>query len=362
MSNVELYNKIRACDTGNDYVFISYSSHDSEYVFEDVCHLQNLGYNIWIDKNLKETDDSWKSRALDAIEDPQCKLVMFYMSRSSVVSEPCIEELRHTRSIEAKKFHNLGQDVPWLAIEVDTISSVEGFFGDVYNEVNQNESDKDKKKRMLGTCFDFKNEFFPDEDKIRIKSRLDDSKRYDYYDRIIENLGSFIEIMSAESVYKNCFNRLSDKEYTNTILNDLSWCAGAPYDYVPAKLMLAFIYKTGIIGGFKEQMYENCIWDAEMSIDDSDGMTWSKMADECAITNRKAEAIAFYLGSALKNKSAKDYANACRCLMKMDKPSLTFTIKCAEGAANLGDAQCAKLLSGLRMMTEEKFLEYVSRK
>lgn len=42
----ELRQHIRKCDINRPYLFVSYSSADAEYVFEDVIELQNRGANV----------------------------------------------------------------------------------------------------------------------------------------------------------------------------------------------------------------------------------------------------------------------------------------------------------------------------
>lgn len=64
-----------------------------------MLRFQRDGYNVWLDeKNLDKTKNSWKEDALRAINSRRCQLVLFYVSATSLCSEPCLGELRETRS------------------------------------------------------------------------------------------------------------------------------------------------------------------------------------------------------------------------------------------------------------------------
>ena len=89
-SLAEVLRQIHPCDTSRRYVFISYSSEDADLVWRDVLEFQRQGYNVWLDeKNLDKTKSSWKADALNAIEDMECELVVFYVSSSSLRSTAC---------------------------------------------------------------------------------------------------------------------------------------------------------------------------------------------------------------------------------------------------------------------------------
>lgn len=82
------------CDVTRPYIFVSYSSADEETVCRDVLTLQRHGYNLWIDiKNLDKRQPSWHDSALDAATAYNSSLVLFYVSRHSLTSMPCFEEL-----------------------------------------------------------------------------------------------------------------------------------------------------------------------------------------------------------------------------------------------------------------------------
>ena len=93
-----LHKDLLPCDVESPYVFVSYSSKDKEIVWADVVELQHRGYNLWIDEaNLDMTKDSWEEDALKAIESSNCVLLAFYVSRNSLTSEACLNEIETTK-------------------------------------------------------------------------------------------------------------------------------------------------------------------------------------------------------------------------------------------------------------------------
>ena len=92
-----LHQQLIPCDMEAPFVFISYSSSNKEIVWADAVELQKRGYNLWIDEaNLDKSKSSWKDDALKAIEDYNCALLLFYVSRNSLTSESCLNELDKT--------------------------------------------------------------------------------------------------------------------------------------------------------------------------------------------------------------------------------------------------------------------------
>ncbi len=102
-----LLQKIRPCITKSPYIFISYSSADRERVWTDVLEFQNRGYNVWLDeKNVDKSKPSWKDDAINAVVGLNCRLVVFYVSKKSLSSVPCYNEMCATSSEEARHIHN----------------------------------------------------------------------------------------------------------------------------------------------------------------------------------------------------------------------------------------------------------------
>ena len=89
-----MVSKILSCDTEKPFVFISYSKRDAERVYPLVLTLQDLGCNIWIDRELnKMVGKNWQIGALGALSDAGCRAVLFMISESSLKSVPVLAEL-----------------------------------------------------------------------------------------------------------------------------------------------------------------------------------------------------------------------------------------------------------------------------
>lgn len=355
MNLVELSGKIQRCDIDRPYAFISYCSKDSALVWEDVCYLQKEGYNIWIDINLKETDESWKTGALEAIKDINCKLFIFYISKASVVSKPCLEELRCKDSRDARKQHG-GKEIPWIVIEADEVGNMASFREAIFNEISTDAAmPREQKNAMAATLTDLMDEYFPDGDKVRVKGKNDTSKRYDYYQKIEENLDrEGVKKYSCKELYERGIDMLGDSALYNDSVAILEGCA-SDQSYLPAILMLAFIYQTGVCGARNEKKAEELLLWASFQKDEGE---WQAIADEYKEKHRYAEAVAFYSAVGVSGRSPRAFLEAAKMWMKMKNPSFDFTKKCAEEAEKLGDENGKRLLEGFRNMPESEFLRF----
>lgn len=107
MQPSEILKQIKLCDLDEPFVFISYSSQDNQRVWADALRFQQMGYNVWLDeKNLDKTKPSWRDDALEAIRDFNCALLVYYVSRSSLVSQACFNELECTVEDTTQAIHN----------------------------------------------------------------------------------------------------------------------------------------------------------------------------------------------------------------------------------------------------------------
>lgn len=117
---------IKPCDTSKPYVLISYSSDDTDVVYRDVEHLQQLGYNVFTDKYLDKTRSGWHEDVLEKIQDHRCKMVLFYLSETSIISEPCRKEMDKVRDEDTEVLH--GEEVPLIVIEAQDITGKKSGF------------------------------------------------------------------------------------------------------------------------------------------------------------------------------------------------------------------------------------------
>ena len=128
--------QITPCDIERPYIFISYSSADSDLVWRDVLEFQKRGFNIWLDeKNLDKTKSSWKNDALEAVQDIDCRMVVFYVSASSLRSENCYQEMSRTMQPTAVALHR--GPVKFIAVEVEQIGDIRKFSERVFEDIQE---------------------------------------------------------------------------------------------------------------------------------------------------------------------------------------------------------------------------------
>lgn len=352
METKELSSKIQLCNSEHSYVFISYSSADSERVWKDVCHLQQLGYNVWIDTNLDATDDSWK-RALDYISDIYCVLFVFYMSENSVVSEPCLEELRYRESKVCCDRHN-GKPVPLLAIEVNPVGDVKSFRKSTYQKIFEDGSlSKEKKNIKAATLSQIMESYFPDNDKLRILSENDAARRTDYYAEIEKYLQQYqVKRLVREEGYQQWIKDLDSPDKYSSAFNGLQSCVKND-NFLPAQLMLAFLYAEGI-GTAKNPIKAKQELDfASFQMDEH---FWKQEGYRLKDIGNFKEALAYFLADAIKEASAESYERAARLWMRLS--NYEMALLCAQQAKNLGDADCEKLHETLLKMGKQNFIEW----
>lgn len=90
----EILSKIQACDANQPFVFVSYSKQDAVRVYPFILRLQELGCNIWIDRELtKMVGRNWQLGAIQAMADENCRAILFMISEHSLKSAPVLAEL-----------------------------------------------------------------------------------------------------------------------------------------------------------------------------------------------------------------------------------------------------------------------------
>ncbi len=185
MTTAEILDKITPCNTEKPYIFISYSDRDRELVWQDVLTLQEYGYNIWLDqKNLDITKNSWKDDALNSISDIDCQLVVFYVSKNSLVSENCLKELRHTINDETTDIH-FGP-VKFIAIDAQNIGNIVEFSAQLHKDVLNSSEEKIYRQQKARTLSRFIKEFFnSNNERVRIHYKNEENRKSDYYTDIM---------------------------------------------------------------------------------------------------------------------------------------------------------------------------------
>jgi hypothetical protein len=97
---------------------VSYSKQDANRVYPIVFALQQRGYNVWIDKQLKQlAGEDWQKGALGAIANPRCKALLLFISENSMASVPVFSELFFSKS-QKVKFNNQGKALKVIPVIV----------------------------------------------------------------------------------------------------------------------------------------------------------------------------------------------------------------------------------------------------
>lgn len=169
-----VHSLIKPCDLDKPYIFISYSSEDRDTVWGDVLKFQQDGYNVWLDEqNLEKTQPSWRNDALQAIRSQNCKLLLFYASRNSLLSEACLRELR-----ASDKKNTL------IVIEAEPIDDIAKFCDELWQRLIKDSQLNAEPSTKMQTLLHFKEEFFPDNERVRIRAWNSPNWIMNYYEEI----------------------------------------------------------------------------------------------------------------------------------------------------------------------------------
>lgn len=214
MQLIDVLKEIRPCNTNKPYIFISYSGKDKNLVWRDVLEFQRRGYNIWIDeKNLDKTQDSWRYNALPAIEDMDCELLVFYVSKYSLISEGCYLELEKTIEERTQAIH-FGP-VKFIAVDVEEIGDIMDFSKSVYTELRSSNLTKEQKKKHAIILDKFKKKFFnSNNEKVRIHPKNEANRKMDYFEEILASFPSSTRIFSEYDGKKISSNTEASGEIT----------------------------------------------------------------------------------------------------------------------------------------------------
>ncbi len=85
----------------DNYYFVSYSHKDYKVVLKDILRLEELGVNIWYDKEM-HIGENWQEIAQLYISKFQCAGVIFYLTPNSVSSPACNREVEYVLTHDKK--------------------------------------------------------------------------------------------------------------------------------------------------------------------------------------------------------------------------------------------------------------------
>lgn len=354
-SDMVTQGNILPCDLNRPFAFISYSSKDKERVWADVYHLQKLGYNLWIDTNLKATDATWKEAALEAISNINCEIVIFYLSKSSVVSVPCLKELNRCVEPETMATHN-GNRVPLLIVDVEEITDITEFRDTVFRGIKENpDYDAEEKGVKAATLTTLMDRNIPNNDKLRIltvSKRTQDS----YYGEIQKYL-DHVKKYSEIELYEYLVTLLDRRSNYEVVLHWLELT-----DMVPSVLLQAFLYGNGYGKGANPDKAKKLLAWVDMMPDDLENegnLSWMEKGMLCRQNGDIERGVAYFLMESMSTGTPEGYFLAGKLWMKLD--NYEFTKKSLELAKELGHSGADDLYGKLCGISEEQFHALVKR-
>ena len=224
--NEEVLKKIKPCVIDRPFVFVSYSAKDREVVYRDVYELQLRGWNVWLDeRNLDKTNESWKKDALEAIEEATCRVGLFYVSKDSLCSENCYNEIKQTKSSTAIARH-FNHPVKFIAVEVNEITDIVKFGEEVTVQLAGSHLSKGEKNRRTEIVTYFVHDLFKgNNERVRIKPRATYLTEDDYYNAIEEQFdkaklertepNNLARIKQYRSTLDSMAKASTEQEYSN---------------------------------------------------------------------------------------------------------------------------------------------------
>ena len=87
--------QLKIYDGKEPYIFISYAHKDSEQVMPIICRMQQDGYRVWMDLGI-EVGTEWSNNIAAHLRD--CSVFLAFISRNSVGSENCLDEIAYAKS------------------------------------------------------------------------------------------------------------------------------------------------------------------------------------------------------------------------------------------------------------------------
>ncbi len=350
-----LHNRLLPCDMENPFVFVSYCSKDKELVWRDVIELQYRGYNIWIDEaNLDKRKSSWKDDALEAISNFNCEFLLFYVSKDSLTSEPCYNELEQTKSEATLVTHNL-RPVSVVAIEVESIGDIARFMDDIYNDIRRKNLSGEEKGSYTRTLSGFRQKWFlPNNEKVRIHAKKETGRHSDYYSDIESELtrNNNQVLFSQEKLYRFAVDCLIKRniEVAIRILR-----IGERNQYFPATLLLAHVLYSNKNMTDADEFSPISLWD---EVDKSfSHKGWKTRGVQYLKAKYYSEALAYLLGYGEKNSDPEALFYACQ--IWIFKGCYDESLAALKLSATFGSDTAKKKLPGFSMCNQDDVIKMI---
>ena len=290
------------------FVFVSYCSANNQTVWEDVVHLQEQGFNVWIDEpNLDKTNDSWRDDARQAINNFNCELVLFYISKESLLSGPCLSELKEASSDTTMATHN-GNPVKIVVVEVERIPDLDATMNQIYLDINVKQISSGEKGGLACVLSGFKDVFCTGNDKVRIHAKNSVSSHSDFYEDVKAELVKCKRRVFArrEKIYRlavTCIVKRAYREATRLLLI----CANN--QYYPAVFLLAHLVYTKTATADCRYTQDQ-LWKICSSV--SPVHQWKNVASDYAKNKMYSEALGYALTHGEYCRDAKSFAAASK--------------------------------------------------
>ena len=345
MANASEFEKILPCDTERPYAFISYSHRDSDYVWADAIAFQQMGYNIWIDRNVNATEErSWNDATRELITNINCRMILFYTSKNSVISEPCLNELLAAKSDDARNTH-LRKPVPVVKIDVNPIQNLAHFEQETHSEILGSTCLSSEEKSAKVICLSQVMDIcFPDGNStVRMLSRNDPKREREYYQELRECFQkTYTSQFTTDGLYLRSIQLLQDKAQHPAVLRTLDYCTNNGHPYAP--LLLAYLLKTGACG-MTDTDQANLLLMFESAA--QAGISWLDQAVEKKAQGKREEAVALYLAHGMMHKAPDAFLTACKLWFNMTPRNYELAEYCLLDARTLGSTEASSLLRGL---------------
>ncbi len=349
MDLMALHNKLLPCDMESPFVFVSYCSKDTELVWEDVIELQSRGYNIWIDEaNLDKRKSSWKNDALEAISNFNCEFLLFYVSKYSLTSDPCYNELAQTKCEATLDTHNR-RPISVVAIEVESIGDIVGFMADIYQDIRRKNLSSAEKGSYTRTLSCFRKDWFQNNEKVRIHAKKETGRHSDYYSDIESELTRNDNSVhfSQEKLYRFAVGCLI-KRNIGAAIRILG--IGNDNQYVPATLLLAHVLYSN-----KDRTKAIGLWN---KVDKSfSHQEWKTLGKQYSEAKYYSEALAYLLGYGEKNSDPEALYLASQ--IWIFKGCYDESLAALKLSATLGSDTAKKLLPGFTKCNQNDVIKMI---
>lgn len=242
--------------TKDDFLFVSYSSKDKQFVDEIVNSLKQQGVNIWIDDELKShVGEEWFAPVEDRMTSKYCKGVLFFISKDSVSSKQVLREIEYTMSNEVKGSHR-GQKLRILPIEVEeNIKKIDEWLYDLRDAKEDEKETNEHWKEEQQTIDAIREICFPDNNIVRIQLLHDKSEMIKQLMATIKR--ELFSVLKPETVEEMMYDEedetvlVADEDVANERI-DLSLLKGADDDY-PQHISLSLEKNAVIVGRYDKK-------------------------------------------------------------------------------------------------------------